>query len=72
VLYEWLQPVSHSDQVPSGRFFILLREDEADAVSAPALSEMPDHIVYHDNGYVIYSFDSMQDYLQLKSEKTGS
>jgi hypothetical protein len=72
VLYEWLQPVSHKDQVPSGRFFILLRDDEADAVSAPALSEMPDHIVYHDNGYVIYSFDSMQDYLRLKSEKTGS
>ena len=63
--HQWLQSTSHDTTMPDGKFFIIVGTDEytsnADSWKLPS---MVDHVVYGDDNYFIFSFDSVAEYLK--------
>jgi hypothetical protein len=54
---EWLQLKTHLTKRPDGRVFVLLSDAENDVKPKYAQKS---HMVYHNGGYVIYSYDSSE------------
>ena len=69
-IMEWLQVVSHRDNPPEGRFFILYSNSLFSTLSEE--NNYSEQIVYQDDNYVILSYESMNQYHQLVHVISGS
>lgn len=65
-IFKWLQPMSHSENKPEGKVFMLLTGDEAKYCQWKLDYS---HVVWGTDNYIIYGFDSFDDYL---ASTTGS
>ena len=63
---QWLQETSHDTQMPDGEFFIITTPDEytqnAETWKLPALT---DYLVYGDDNYFVFAFDSVEEYMGM-------
>lgn len=64
--YQWLQETSHDTEKPDGKFFIITTPDEytqnAEIWKLPSLT---DYLVYGDDNYFVFAFDSVEEYLEM-------
>lgn len=62
---EWLQATAHSERLPDGRFFVLCPShtyENDESITADMLGLIQPHLVYGDENYYIYSYDTISDY----------
>ena len=64
--YQWLQETSHDTEKPDGKFFIIVTPDEyTQNAETWKLSTLTDYLVYGDDNYFVFAFDSVEEYLEL-------
>ena len=75
-VYRWLQATEHDTVQPEGEFFILVSQKDLDEKEEQeqlaVFSALPDHMVYQDENYQVYTFDSCGQYDQLVSSILAS
>ena len=67
--YPWLQEVRHTEELPEGRFFVIVsaRDYELGNQSSAMIFGMSDHLVYGSDSAYIYGFESMDDFVNARN-----
>ncbi|SDZ92831.1 hypothetical protein SAMN02745687_01125 [Lachnospiraceae bacterium NK3A20] len=70
-IYPWLQSVDHSVQMPEGKFFIVRAAKDAedeDLTMQNIIHYTMENLIYQDESYLVYGFDSVQDYQEKMAQ----
>lgn len=67
--YPWLQEVRHTEELPEGKFFVIVsaRDYDLGNQGSAMIFGMSDHLVYGNDSAYIYSFESMDDYVNARN-----
>ncbi|WP_026662040.1 hypothetical protein [Butyrivibrio proteoclasticus] len=67
--YPWLQEVRHTEELPEGRFFVIVsaRDYDFGNQSSAMIFGMSDHLVYGSDSAYIYGFESMDDFVNARN-----
>ena len=67
--YPWLQEVRHTEELPDGKFFVIVsaRDYDLGNQGSAMIFGMSDHLVYGSDSAYIYSFESMDDFVNARN-----
>lgn len=67
--YPWLQEVRHTEELPEGKFFVIVsaRDYDLGNQGSAMIFGMSDHLVYGSDSAYIYSFESMDDFVNARN-----
>jgi hypothetical protein len=68
--YPWLQEVRHTEELPEGKFFVIVsaRDYDLGNQGSAMIFGMSDHLVYGSDSAYIYSFESMDDFVNARNQ----
>lgn len=67
--YPWLQEVRHTQELPEGRFFVIVsaRDYELGNQGSAMIFGMGDHLIYGSDSAYIYGFENMDDFVNTRN-----
>ena len=69
-IYDWLQETDHVDNQPNKKFFIIIGLDEYNSTeNSLKIKSLDNDIIYRDENYHVYGFESMDQYNKLIGSK---
>ena len=67
--YPWLQEVRHTEELPEGRFFIIVSARDYDLGNrgSAMIFGIEDHLIYGSDSAYIYGFENMDDFVNARN-----
>ena len=68
--YQWLQEVRHTQELPQGKFFVIVsaRDYDLGNTGSAEIFGMSDHLIFGNDSAYIYGFENMDDYIYARNQ----